>query len=94
LQERNLTKEVSTEGPIEELAFDTALERLEVLAGQLEDGDVPLEESLRVYEQAVSLFRHCRARLSSVEQKLEILTRDLDHEPVTAPIEPSPENHD
>ena len=83
-----------TDGTIEELAFDTALDRLEELAGQLEDGDIPLEESLRVYEQAVSLFRHCRARLSSVEQKLELLTRDLDDEPVTAAIEPSPESHD
>ncbi len=77
---------MSNEESIEELAFDEALERLETLAGQLEDGDVPLEESLRVYENAVALFRHCRARLSSVEQKLELLTRDLDGEPTTAPL--------
>lgn len=85
---------MSNDVPIEELAFDTALDHLETLAGQLEDGDIPLEESLRVYEQAVALFRHCRARLNSVEQKLEILTRDLDNEPVTEPFEQSPENHD
>ena len=89
-----MTNEDPTEEPIEELAFDAALDRLEALAGQLEDGDIPLEESLRVYEHAVSLFRHCRARLSSVEQKLEILTRDLDDEPVTAALDPAPENHD
>jgi len=87
-------KKTPAEEPIEELAFDAALARLDMLAGQLEDGDIPLEESLQVYEQAVALFRHCRARLSSVEQKLEILTRDLDGEPVTAPIEPSPDDHD
>jgi len=84
---------LSDEEPIEEMAFDAALDRLEVLAGRLEDGDIPLEESLRVYEQAVALFRHCRARLSSVEQKLEVLTRDLDDEPATTPIGSSPENH-
>ncbi len=88
-----MSNELPIDGPVEDLAFDTALEQLEELAGQLEDGDIPLEESLRVYEQAVGLFRHCRARLSSVEQKLEILTRDLDDEPVTAPADPTPDNH-
>jgi len=88
-----LTNEAQAEGPIEELAFDTALDRLEELAGQLEDGDIPLEESLLVYEQAVALFRHCRTRLSSVEQKLELLTRDLDGEPVEAPIDQSPDDN-
>ncbi|NKB89797.1 MAG: exodeoxyribonuclease VII small subunit [Acidobacteria bacterium] len=76
-----------TDENIEELRFDEALDRLEALAGELEDGDVPLEESLRVYEQAVALFRHCRTRLGSVEQKLEILTRDLDGDPVAAPLD-------
>jgi len=88
-----LSNDVPNDGPIEDLAFDTALDRLETLAAQLEDGDIPLEESLRVYEQAVALFRHCRARLSSVEQKLEVLTRDLDDEPVTAPFDAPPEDH-
>lgn len=83
---------MSNEESIEDLPFDTALDQLEALAEQLEDGDVPLEESLRVYEQAVALFRHCRARLGSVEQKLEILTRDLDEEPTTTPIDGSTED--
>lgn len=78
---------MTPEESIEDLAFDEALARLESLAGKLEDGDVPLEESLRVYEQAVALFRHCRARLSGVEQKLELLTRDLDDQPVTTLLE-------
>ena len=72
---------------VENLAFDEALERLEQLAAQLEDGDIPLEESLRVYEEAVGLFRHCRTRLNSVEQKLELLTRGLDDEPLVEAIE-------
>lgn len=71
-----------------ELSFDAALEQLEALAHQLEDGDIPLEESLQVYERAVALFRHCRTRLTHVEQKLELLTRGLDDEPALEPIEP------
>ena len=77
-----------TDGPVvEDLPFDTAIEQLETLAGQLEDGDIPLEQALEVYEQAVTLFRHCRARLGSVEQKLELLTRGLDDEPTTSPLD-------
>jgi exodeoxyribonuclease VII small subunit len=70
------------------LTFDVALERLEALAQQLENGDIPLEDALEVYERAVSLFRHCRTRLEGVEQRLETLTRDLDGEPVATAIEP------
>lgn len=67
-----------------ELTFDAALEHLEQLARQLENGDIPLEDALEVYERAVGLFRHCRDRLEGVEQRLEKLTRDLDGDPVTA----------
>lgn len=70
-----------------ELTFDVALERLEGLAQQLENGDIPLEDALEVYERAVKLFRHCRDRLEGVEQRLETLTRDLDGEPVTEELE-------
>ena len=73
---------------LQDLSFDTALEQLEALAHQLEDGDIPLEESLQVYERAVALFRHCRTRLTNVEQKLELLTRGLDGEPDLEPVEP------
>lgn len=69
-----------------ELTFDAALERLEQLARQLENGDIPLEDALEVYERAVGLFRHCRDRLEGVEQRLEKLTRDLDGNPVTAEL--------
>jgi len=72
--------------PVETLSFDEALHQLEALAQQLETGDIPLEDALRVYERAVELFRHCRARLEGVEHKLELLTRDLDGEPTTEPL--------
>lgn len=74
--------------PVQNLSFDAALEQLEALAQQLEGGDIPLEDALRVYERAVELFSHCRARLAGVEQKLELLTRDLEGEPTTEPLGP------
>lgn len=75
--------------PVNTLSFDAALEQLEALAQQLEGGDIPLEDALRVYERAVELFSHCRTRLAVVEQKLELLTRDLEGEPVTEPLSPA-----
>lgn len=73
--------------PVASLSFDTALVQLEALADQLEQGDIPLEDALRVYERAVELFGHCRARLEGVEQKLELLTRNLEGEPVVEELE-------
>lgn len=66
---------------IDELSFDEALEQLETLANRLEAGDIPLEDALEVYERAVELFRHCRQRLTGVEERIEILTRDLEAGP-------------
>lgn len=75
-----------------DLSFDDALEQLESAARQLEDGEVPLEESLRVYERAVALFRHCSRRLHDVEQRLELLTKDLDGELATSPLDAEAES--
>ena len=57
-----------------------------VWARELEEGDIPLEQALEVYERAVGLFRACRDRLTGVEAKLELLTRDLEGEPLTTPL--------
>ncbi len=71
----------------EELTFDAALDKLEELAGQLEEGDVPLEKALEVYEAAVHLFAFCRQRLDGMEQRIEQLSETLDG---TFTVEPAP----
>ena len=77
---------MSAQPPLDELSFDVALGQLEGLARELEEGDIPLEQALEVYERAVGLFRACRERLAGVEAKLELLTRDLEGEPLTTPL--------
>lgn len=62
----------------ENLTFDAALEKLEELAAHLEEGDVPLEKALEVYESAVHLFAFCRQRLDGMEQRIEQLSETLD----------------
>lgn len=60
-----------------DLKLEEALENLEQIVGQLEDGKLPLEESLALYEQGIRLVRLCTSRLQSAEQRIEILAGEL-----------------
>ncbi len=57
-------------------SFETAMERLETLVGQMENARLPLEELIRSYEEGIRLVRVCNERLSAAEQRIEIITRD------------------
>ena len=71
----------------ESLSFDDALVKLEELAGHLEEGDIPLEQALEVYETAVHLFAFCRQRLDGMEQRIEQLSETLDGTMASEPLE-------
>jgi exodeoxyribonuclease VII small subunit len=53
--------------------FESALAELESIVTKLEQGDLPLEQSLRLYERGVQLSRFCHARLEEAERRIEIL---------------------
>ena len=55
------------------IPFETALAELESLVGQLEQGDLTLEDSLQRFERGVALVRSCRNTLREAEQKVEQL---------------------
>jgi exodeoxyribonuclease VII small subunit len=55
--------------------FESAMRDLEQLVEQLEQGDLPLEESLAAFERGVALTRACQAALKDAEQKVEILLK-------------------
>jgi exodeoxyribonuclease VII small subunit len=55
--------------------FETAMRDLEALVERLEQGDLPLEESLAAFERGVLLTRACQTALKEAEQKVEILLR-------------------
>ncbi|MFN2502604.1 MAG: exodeoxyribonuclease VII small subunit [Pyrinomonadaceae bacterium] len=61
-----------------EKPFETSLAELEQIVTRLENGDLPLEESLELFEQGIKLSRECRERLSKAERRIEILMRDAD----------------
>ncbi|HUK55961.1 MAG TPA: exodeoxyribonuclease VII small subunit [Nitrospiria bacterium] len=58
--------------------FEDALARLETIVGQLEKGDLPLEESLKIFEEGVRLSKNCLKTLEEAERKVEILLKDKD----------------
>jgi exodeoxyribonuclease VII small subunit len=66
--------------------FEASLEALERIVHQLEGGDLPLEKSLELFEQGIRLSRECQERLTQAERRIEILLRDNQGRPVTAPF--------
>ena len=56
-----------------EMSFEEALARLEVIVKGLDGGDVPLDKSLELFEEGVSLVKLCNTKLENVERKIKIV---------------------
>ena len=54
--------------------FEAAIAELETIVKKLEEGDLPLEQSLALYERGVQLSRFCHAKLEAAERRIEVLT--------------------
>lgn len=61
-----------------EMTFEIAIARLEEIVRMLEGGNVPLDQSLALFEEGVALVKLCNSRLDSAEQKVKILTSNGD----------------
>ncbi len=55
--------------------FEEALQKLEAIVAQMEEGDLPLEETLKAFEEGVRLARFCANKLDEAERKAEKLMR-------------------
>jgi exodeoxyribonuclease VII small subunit len=64
--------------------FETALAELETIVKTLEDGDLPLERSLQLFERGVELSRFCHARLEDAERRIETLNERGDLRPAAS----------
>ena len=60
------------------MSFEQALERIEEIVSEIEDGRVPLEESIDKYAEGIKLIEHCRTVLGNAEKKIQLLTRGQD----------------
>jgi len=63
---------------MEPIKFEEALKRLEELVGQLEDGDLELEEAIRLFEGGVKLSLYCQQQLKAADSKVQKLVQTLE----------------
>ena len=57
------------------MSFEQALQRIEEIVSEIEEGSVPLEESIEKYGEGIKLIEHCRTVLGNAEKKIQLLTR-------------------
>ena len=73
---------------IKTMSFEQALDALEKIVENLERGDVPLEQSIRIYERGEALKAHCERLLKSAEDKVEKIRLSRDGKPAgTEPLD-------
>jgi len=81
---------VSTFGAVNLMAekkFEAALARLEEIVKELETGDLPLEQSLKLFEEGIKLSRLCNKRLEDAERRVEILLKSKNGTVTAQPFE-------
>ena len=78
--------------PAAELNFEKAMDRLETIVEQMESGKLPLEDLIVRYEEGMNLVKVCQERLSSAEQKIEIIARNNAGKPIVKNFEPAAES--
>lgn len=67
---------------MEQQSFEQSLKRLEEIVRQLEQGNVPLEQSLRLFEEGTALAAACNGQLDEAELKVVRLMKGADGKPV------------
>ena len=74
--------------PIADMTFEEALRALESVVRRLESGDVPLDESIDLYERGEALRKACQARLDAAQARIEKIVQGADGKPAgTEPFE-------
>ena len=67
--------------------FEKAFQNLEKIVQRLEGEELPLDESLQLFEEGIRLSRFCHQRLEEVEKKIELILADAKGQPVVEPFE-------
>jgi exodeoxyribonuclease VII small subunit len=82
------SEDAEPDAPPEAISFEDAIRRLGHIVEQLERGDLPLESSLRLFEEGIGLARVSQRRLDNAERRIEeLLGVDSDGQVVTRPFE-------
>jgi exodeoxyribonuclease VII small subunit len=80
---KNAASDAAEHGDVADLPFEKALAELETIVGRLERGDVPLEESIAIYERGETLKARCEALLKLAETRIERITLSAQGKPST-----------
>lgn len=72
---------------IANMSFEDSLNELETIVGDLEQGGVGLEDSIRTYERGTHLKRHCEEKLASARAQVEKIVQSGDGEPTLEPMD-------
>lgn len=76
---------------ISQMSFEQALSALESVVRRLESGEVPLDESIDLYERGEKLRAHCQARLDAAQARIEKIVQGADGRPAgTEPFDAGP----
>ncbi len=67
------------------VCFEDALGKLEIIVSELEDGQLSLEEALVKFEEGIVLSRHCMRRLQEIEAKIDLVLSDEEGLPTLRP---------
>ena len=77
-----------------DLKFEDCLARLEQIVGRLETGNLPLEESLKIFEEGIRLSKSCLKILEDAERKVEVLVQDRNGKKRLHAFSPDEETND
>ena len=72
--------------------FEKSFQQLEAIVRRLESEELPLDESLGLFEEGIRLSRFCHQRLEEVEKKIELILADAKGEPRVEPFEAEDED--
>jgi exodeoxyribonuclease VII small subunit len=61
---------------IEKLSFEQAIKELTGIVGRIEQGEIPLQDSLEQYEKGMALIKHCRTILQKAEKRIEKISKE------------------
>lgn len=77
----------AVEKAVEAMSFEEAMAALEQVVGALERGEVPLEQSIALYERGAALKAHCAQKLAEAEEKVELIRAQEGRAVGTTPAE-------
>lgn len=81
--------DTETNADIQAMSFEQALKALEAIVDDLERGEVPLDQSIRIYERGEALKAHCDRLLKAAEDRVEKIRLSRDGKPAgTEPLDP------